>query len=153
MTDKKELEALFRKRGFKDFKWIDPKKIVISQWVRLKCMYGCGEYGRTASCPPNVPTVPECERFFSEYKTAVVFHFAKKLPEPEDRHAWTRKLNLALLKLEKEVFLSGREKAFLLFLDSCALCAECTSRREDCKEPRRRWESTFSPQSGPSVIL
>jgi predicted metal-binding protein len=136
MTLKKELEAKFRKGGFMDFKWIDPVKIVVSQWVRLKCMYGCGEYGRTASCPPNVPTVAECERFFREYKNVAVFHFAAKLKKPEARHAWTRKLNLALLKLEKEVFLSGHEKAFLLFLDSCNMCDACAAHREACKEPR-----------------
>lgn len=50
-----KLEALFQKHGYTDFKWIEPKDIVVSQWVRLKCTFGCGEYGRNAACPPNVP--------------------------------------------------------------------------------------------------
>ncbi len=136
MIDKKDLEATFRKHGFRDFKWIDPQKIVVSRWVRMKCMFGCSEYGRTASCPPNVPTVAECKEFFREYKNAVVFHFPKSVPKPEARHAWTRKLNLALLKLEREVFVAGHEKAFLLFLDSCNICSECVGQKEACKEPR-----------------
>ena len=38
-TDKREeLEALFHKRGYTNFKWIEPEKIVVSQWVRMKCM-------------------------------------------------------------------------------------------------------------------
>ena len=84
-----DLKELFQKYGYQDFKFIDPEKIVVSQWVRMKCMYGCGEYGQNASCPPNVPSVSECERFFREYSIAVVFHFGKKVDQPEDRHAWS----------------------------------------------------------------
>jgi len=133
---KKRLEEKFKKHKFKDFKWIDPKNIVVSQWVRMKCYYGCNEYGATATCPPNVPSVSECEKFFKEYKTVVVFHFEKKMPKPDDRFAWTRKVNLSLLKLEKDIFLSGYQKAFLLFLDSCNICPECTAKKEECREPK-----------------
>lgn len=136
MTAKKELESVFRTRGFADFRWVDPKKIIVAQWPRLKCLYGCGDYGRTATCPPNVPSVDECARFFREYRRAAVFHFEKRLARPADRFAWGRRVNLELLKLEREVFLAGHEKAFLLFLDSCNICAECSGRRETCKEPR-----------------
>jgi predicted metal-binding protein len=136
MTSKRELEAAFRKRGFADFRWLNPRDIMVAQWPRLKCMYGCGEYGRTASCPPNVPSVDECARFFGEYRRAVVFHFEKRVARPGDRFAWTRRINLKLLKLEREIFLAGHEKAFLLFLDSCNICAECAGRRELCKQPR-----------------
>lgn len=135
MVDRKRLEEKFRKHKFTDFKWIDPKTIVVCQWVRMKCLYGCDEYGATASCPPNVPSVSECERFFREYREAVVFHLEKKVRRPEDRFAWTRKVNLRLLKLEREIFLSGYEKAFLLFLDSCNICPECPGKREECKAP------------------
>jgi predicted metal-binding protein len=102
----------------------------------MKCLYGCGEYGRTATCPPNAPSVAECERFFREYGRAVIFHFEKRVARPADRFAWTRKINLRLLKLEREVFLSGCEKAFLLFLDSCNICAECSGTRQTCKQPK-----------------
>jgi predicted metal-binding protein len=136
MMPRKELVEIFRRHGFSDFKWLDPRRIVVAQWPRLKCMYGCGEYGRTSSCPPNVPSVAECERLFREYRRAAVFHFEKKVARPEDRFAWTRRINLKLLKLEREVFLAGCEKAFLLFLDSCNICAECTGTREACKQPR-----------------
>jgi predicted metal-binding protein len=130
------LEAIFHKHGFEDYKWINASKIVVSQWVRMKCTFGCGEYGRTASCPPSVPSVAECERFFHEYKDAVVFHFEKKVAKPEDRFNWTRKVNMKLVNLEREVLLSGYERAFLLFMDSCCICAECSGDRAACKEPR-----------------
>ncbi len=136
MIRQKQLELLFEKNGFSDYRWIAPEEIVVAQWVRMKCMFGCGEYGRTAACPPNTPSVAECRRFFRDYSKAVIFHFEKKVRKPEDRFTWTWKMNLRLLKLEKEVFLSGFERAFLIFMDSCNICAECAARREKCKEPK-----------------
>lgn len=136
MATKRQLEAVFRKRGFSDYRWLNPTKIVVAQWTRMKCMYGCWEYGKTATCPPHAPSVAECERFFREYRRAVVFHFTKKVAKPEDRFAWTRRLSLKLLELEREVFLSGHEKAFLIFMDSCSLCSDCPGARERCLKPK-----------------
>jgi len=130
------LEELFDKYGYRDFRWIDPREIVVAQWVRLKCQYGCQEYGRNASCPPNVPTVTECGRFFAEYGKAAVFHFQKTVEDPEDRHEWSRQVNRGLLGLERAVFLAGNRRAFLLFMDSCGLCKHCAGTRSECKEPR-----------------
>jgi predicted metal-binding protein len=107
---RKELEKMFKRHGYDDYKWIDPKRIVVAQWARMKCMFGCKNYGRCGTCPPNTPSVPECEAFFKGYKAGV--------------------------KLEREVFLSGFYKAFLLFMDSCHLCAECPGIRQLCKNPK-----------------
>jgi len=132
----KELERVFAARGFKDVRWIDPAEIVTAEWVRMKCRFGCREYGRNAACPPNTPPVDACTRFFREYRRAAVFHFAKKVDRPEDRHAWTRQLNLELVKLEHELFFRlGLFKVFLLFFDSCGVCLECVAERAACKEP------------------
>lgn len=131
------LETLFEKRGFRDYKWLDSKEIVVSQWVRMKCFFGCPEFGKTAACPPNVPSLSECRDFFLEYSQAVIFHFEKAVEKPEDRHAWTRKINLRLLKLEREVFLLGYQKAFLLFMDSCTLCSPCPGKRDECRYPKQ----------------
>jgi predicted metal-binding protein len=135
MSDHAGLEALFAKHGYTDFKWIEPAQIVVSQWVRMKCTFGCPDYGRNAACPPNVPSVTECRAFFNEYRTAAVFHFAKSLDKPEQRGVWSRKLNRSLLKLEREVFLSGYQKAFLLFMDCCRICTNCPGARVECKKP------------------
>jgi predicted metal-binding protein len=136
-TDKRtELEGLFKKHGYADFKWINPKEIIVSRWVRMKCTYGCANYGKNASCPPNAPSVSECRQFFDEYTTAVIFHFEKTLDKPEDRGPWSRKVNQELGKLEREVFLSGYQKTFLLFMDCCRICDECAGRREECRNPK-----------------
>jgi predicted metal-binding protein len=135
--EQKRLEELFVRRGCADYRWIAPKDIFVAQWVRMKCTFGCGEYGRNATCPPNTPGVAECRRFFDEYQTGVVFHFPKAVERPEDRHAWSRQLNQELSKLERDVFLAGYPKAFLLMMDSCGLCAECAAVRSECKNPRQ----------------
>jgi predicted metal-binding protein len=135
-TKHKRLENLFQEHGYSDFKWIDPKKIIVSQWVRMKCTFGCNEYGKSCCCPPNVPPVPDCERFFHEYNTAAIFHFVKKVEQPEDRHDWSKEVNMKLLKLERAVFLSGFERTFLLFMDSCTICRNCKEKKEECKNPR-----------------
>jgi len=137
MSDRAALEALFRRHGFEDFKWFPPKDTVVAQWVRMKCLYGCPDYGRSGACPPNTPSVEECARFFREYRRGVIFHFRKKVDRPGDRHAWTRKIGLRLAALEREVFLSGKVKAFLMPLDSCTICKECAGSRADCKNPKR----------------
>jgi predicted metal-binding protein len=130
-----KLEGIFGKYDLSEFKWIDPKKIIVSQWVRMKCMFGCREYGNNASCPPNTPAVSECERFFKEYSHAVIFHFSTKVDKPEARHKWSMGINTKLSKLEREVFISGYERAFMLFMDSCGLCSECAGNKEECKNP------------------
>lgn len=136
MQNQTEFEALFNQSGFTDYKWIDPRNIMVSEWVRMKCTFGCKSYGKNATCPPSMPPVSDCRRFFDEYQVGVIFHFEKTVEKPEDRHAWSRQTNLALLKLEKAVFLAGFQKAFLLFMDSCSLCAECAGKKEDCKNPQ-----------------
>ncbi len=141
---KKKLDGLIAKHGYRNYKWIDPKKIIVRQWVRMKCIFGCGEYGQNASCPPNVPSVSACERFFGEYSDAVIFNFESKVDNPEDRHAWSKKVNKKLSELEREIFISGYEKAFLLYMDSCCICKECSGSRENCKKPR---VSRPSPES------
>jgi len=130
------LEKIFKKHCFDDFKWLDPKKIAVSQWVRMKCLYGCPIYGSAACCPPNVPTVSECREFFREYSSAAVFHFSERMKKPEDRHVWTKKINARLLRLERDVFLAGNQRAFLLYMDTCHACAECASTRSGCNKKK-----------------
>ncbi|MBN1882962.1 MAG: DUF2284 domain-containing protein [Deltaproteobacteria bacterium] len=136
MVDKKRLNALFADHGYDDYTWIRSRDIVVSQWVRMKCMFGCGSYGSVGCCPPNTPSVDECRRFFSEYTDCVVFHFQKQIPDPKKRHEWSREVNMKLLKMERDVFISGYRKAFLLFMDECSLCAECAGTKLNCKNPR-----------------
>lgn len=130
-----ELEAIFHRHGFSDFKWTTPDDIIVSNWVRMKCKFGCPDYGRIAACPPNTLSVSECREFFSEYTDIAIFHLGKKLDSIDERHDLVRDFDNKLLELEKEVFLAGNVKTFLLFAGSCSLCKECANLREECKQP------------------
>lgn len=136
MALRAQLESQFREHGFNDFRWIDPADIVVAEWVRMKCAYGCDSYGRRASCPPNLPSVSECRQFIREYETAAVFHFAKAVEKPEDRWPWGREVGRALMRLERAVFLAGHPKAFLLLPTPCSLCDPCSALRAECKHPK-----------------
>jgi predicted metal-binding protein len=66
----------------------------------------------------------------------VIFHFHEALDRPEDRHGWTRQINQGLLVLEGDIFLTGYERTFLLFMDTCHICEDCQGAREGCKNPK-----------------
>lgn len=127
-----ELEKIFHEHGFHDFRWIKASDIVVAQWVRMKCTYGCGSYGKKGSCPPNTPSLDDCREFFSDYESAVVFHIAARLDDPEERHGFSRQINTRLLEVETEVFLKDFRKAFLLFMDECQLCSACPGTIDGC---------------------
>jgi len=136
MVDRTALESIFDKYECTNFKWIDPQEIVTAQWVRIKCTFGCGNYGKRACCPPNVPSVSECQQFLNEYTSAVIFHFPKTFDRPDDRHEWGRGVNEKLMGIEREAFLLGHQKTFLLLMSTCSVCEECTGIREDCRYPK-----------------
>ena len=136
MGEKSMLEKLFKDRGFPDFKWMDAKDIIVAQWVRFRCMFGCPIYGKRGTCPPNVPSIEECRQMISEYHQAAVFHFEKKLVTSEERKGWGQEVIMKLVALEREVFLSGYYKTFMIPFASCGFCEDCVADRLKCKNPR-----------------
>jgi len=136
MADRKKLESIFRNHGCSDLKWMDPHDTVVSPWVRFKCMFGCGDYGMAAACPPNLPGLDECRALFDAYTEAALFHFAGSVEDPEDRHEWTKKINESLLAVEREVFIEGHYKAFVIYIDPCNICADCVPEKEGCRNPK-----------------
>ena len=137
------IESILTKQGFSDFKWINPKEIVVAQWVRVKCTFGCGDYGLGA-CPPNTPSVSDCDSFFKEYESGLIIRlnkFADKNSYPSD---WSREMTNKLLEIEREIFLTGFQKVFLLNQTCCTLCKDCSGNRLDCKD---KMKSRPSPES------
>jgi predicted metal-binding protein len=133
--DRQQVDQLIAGYEPDEYKWLAGSGIKVAQWVRMKCMFGCSGFGRMACCPPNTPSIEDCERFFREYSEAVIMRFAVKLDDPNKRGAFAGKLNRRLAELEREVFLAGYQKAFMLFMAPCSQCKECASSREDCKNP------------------
>ena len=133
MADRSQLERIFLEHRLIDFRWIDASNIVVAEWVRFKCTWGCKSFGARANCPPNAPSVDESRRLFEGYNLAAVFHFTKRVSGPEEMSEWTKGVNTMLLSAERSVFLAGYNKAFALYMGNCRLCSECTVVRTDCR--------------------
>ena len=105
-------------------KEISPDQIVVAQWVRFKCRYGCKGYGKHFGCPPYVPSPDETRRMVKEYKIGLLLRFdgvpghGDFEPDdiPDDFHDWFRDLilwvNGTVHSLEKRAFYDGFYKAF-----------------------------------------
>jgi predicted metal-binding protein len=135
MSTKKEIEDILHTNGFSDYKWINPKEIIVSQWVRVKCQFGCGDYGLGA-CPPNTPSVQECRDFFNEYDNGIIFRFTQMADKEKYPSDWSKGLTNKLLEIEREIFLSGYQKAFLLNQTCCDVCKDCSGNRVNCRDKK-----------------
>jgi len=139
---KDKIESALIGHGFTDYKWINPKEIVVAQWVRVKCTFGCSDYGLGA-CPPNTPSVNDCDRFFKEYETGLIIRLTKYADKNAYPSEWSREMTNQLLDIEREVFLSGYQKTFLLNQTCCTLCKDCSGNRINCKD---KMKSRPSPE-------
>jgi predicted metal-binding protein len=125
------VDDILRSRGFDDYKWLNPREdIAVAMWVRFKCMYGCGSYGKCACCPPAVPPVSECREMLFEYRRAVILRFTYQSMTKEEKTEQAKRL----LELEREIFLAGFRKAFLLSSQrACAFAQSCSAGGERLK--------------------
>lgn len=104
-------------------KVINASDVVVRDWVRLKCQYGCDGYGKCLTCPPYSPNPEQMRRILSWYSSAMLLRFE---PEWENVHK-------VVARLEREAFLSGYYSAFGLASGSCPLCKECNLK--NCVHP------------------
>jgi len=143
MKSKAVIESILMKQGLTDYKWIDPKEIIVAHWVRVKCTFGCNDYG-LGTCPPNTPSVDDCNSFFKEYESGLIIRFSKCADKNAYPSDWSGEMTNKLLDIEREIFLSGYQKAFLLNQTCCSLCKDCSASRIKCKDKMR---SRPSPES------
>ncbi|MBN2111924.1 DUF2284 domain-containing protein [Candidatus Woesearchaeota archaeon] len=94
-------------------------KIDVKDWVLLKCKYGCGNYGKSYSCPPNSIPTEEMRKIMREYKRAIFV--VSKTKSPEDQ----KKFKKILLDMEKELIKNEFYKAFALVPCACDRCEIC----------------------------
>ena len=73
---RKEIDDLTKDYGNFEFKYIDTSTIVIEPWTRLKCQFGCPNYGKTLVCPPYTPKAEEFIGMVNSYKTAILFEIS-----------------------------------------------------------------------------
>ncbi|OUJ18434.1 putative metal-binding protein [Methanonatronarchaeum thermophilum] len=154
------LEDIF-KEIHSDFKPIDPSKVVVANWVRWKCKYGCKAYGKHYSCPPHTPTPEKTKSVLEEYTTAYLFRFqdieidpeylqegqptcysevmGEGKPNPKHLHHYfypgVKNVYETMPKLEREAFIHGFYKAFSFVGLPCSLCNECIIEEKQLEEP------------------
>jgi len=109
--------------GAKSGKIIPASCVRTAEWVRLKCMFGCGGYGQALTCPPRSPTSEQTRKMLGEYSRALLVQ--------GDEHTDIQKV---MATLEREVFLDGYRKAFALGSGPCELCRVCG---ESCRYPHK----------------
>ena len=93
----------------------------------LKCMFGCGDWGKGHTCPsrPGSPGMFEYEQILRRYQWGVLIHSHDKRLNQEISFA-----------IERQAFLDGFHFAFSM--SDCGLCRECSGFREEpCVNPKK----------------
>jgi len=109
--------------GASDAKAIRSEDIVVRDWVRLKCMFGCDGYGKRLTCPPYSPSPDELRKILKEYRWAILFKFEKDIVKEHcDLIKHQRDLHTFVVRMEKEAFLRGFYSAFGFGAGACPNC-------------------------------
>ena len=101
--------------------------IVFDPRVALKCIFGCGDYGRYHTCPNQKSplTMKEYEEIFRRYKHGIIIGC--------DNKPLSQKISF---EIERACFLDGYYFAFSL--SDCGLCKTCSKvTGEECRVPSK----------------
>lgn len=118
--------------GVTKAKIISAGKIEVANWVRIKCQYGCGGYGKRLTCPPYSPKPEYTRQMISEYSVALLMQIEGIPPDREAK--MSRRLKSIVADLEREIFLDGYYKAFGMASGPCRICRTCDTDKP-CKYP------------------
>ncbi|MCX6655541.1 MAG: DUF2284 domain-containing protein, partial [Candidatus Bathyarchaeota archaeon] len=59
-------------KGALEAKIIPASSIKTAAWTRLRCQYGCSNYGTNLCCPPFSPTAEETQKVIDDYSYALL---------------------------------------------------------------------------------
>jgi predicted metal-binding protein len=125
-----------------DISPISADKIVVANWVRLKCRFGCHGYGRHLGCPPYTPTPDETKKILEEYELAVIARFdvvpnSEVSPKHLHHHLWSSigRVHETIFQLERRAFLYGCYKAFGMNALPCTYCETCIPEEKEVINP------------------
>jgi predicted metal-binding protein len=104
-------------------KAVHPRNVVVAEWVRLKCQYGCGAYGTCLTCPPYSPAPEYTRKMLGHYSKAIILLYEVS-PQARER-SLRRKMRRQIAALEREMFLDGFYKALAMACGPCNLCKTC----------------------------
>ncbi|HID92777.1 MAG TPA: DUF2284 domain-containing protein [bacterium (Candidatus Stahlbacteria)] len=125
---------LAKKWGATNAKIIKPENVIVAEWVRLKCQYGCGGYGECLTCPPHSPTPDFTRKMLKYYSRALLITYEKVKYDNEIELRTDIRENVA--ELERRLFLDGYYKAFGMAAGPCSICDFCDVNKS-CKFPRK----------------
>jgi len=106
-----------RRLGAVDALVISPSRVFTAAWVRLRCQFGCSEYGQCLTCPPYSPTPDVTRKVLDEYRSAILLHGNEA----------SESLRKVACALELRIFLDGYYKAFAFPCGPCWTCKECVA--------------------------
>jgi len=102
-----------------------PDDLVFDPRTLIKCMYGCGDWGKGHTCPSRAGNLPlsQWRQTLRRYRWGLIIH------------GHEARLNQAIAyELERQAFFAGYYFAFSM--SDCKLCAECAGRiEEQCRFP------------------
>jgi hypothetical protein len=89
--------------GCEKAKVIDTSTIIVEEWVRWKCLYGCPFFNKDAYHPPFAPGVDETRKVLGQYTKAILLNGPKG-----------KAVTDISVRLEGEAYQMGFYKAFAL---------------------------------------
>jgi len=119
--------ALAKEMGAANAVRFDIGDIVFDPRVALKCIFGCGDYGRNHTCPyqKSPLNMKEYEEIFGRYAWGLIIGC-------KDKHV-SQKISF---EIERACFMDGHYFAFSL--SDCGLCKECSKiKDEPCRIPQK----------------
>lgn len=136
-----------KKYGLTDIIPLPTDKIVVAEWVRLKCSYGCSNYNTSWCCPPVTPSYEDTRNLIKEYSLALLlvgrtsrvnFYRDNQSKRAQQLRGWK-----GTVSIERLLFMEGFYKAFSLVGEGCALCKTCAY-PENCRFPKEKRPSLES---------
>lgn len=103
---KGEMEYLLKRAlelGAEKAKLIDTETVIVAEWVRWKCHYGCPLFEKDPFHPPLAPDAESTKKVLKEYTKAILLNGSDG-----------QTLTEAAVKLEGEAYHWGYYKAFAL---------------------------------------
>jgi hypothetical protein len=89
--------------GCEKAKVIDTSTIIVEEWVRWKCLYGCPFFNKDAYHPPFAPGVDETRKVLGQYTKAILLNGPRG-----------KAVTDIAVRLEGEAYQMGFYKAFAL---------------------------------------
>jgi predicted metal-binding protein len=89
--------------GAENAKIISTDTVVVEEWVRWKCLYGCPFYEKEGCHPPVAPDAESTRKVMKEYSKALLLKGSKG-----------KMLTEVAVRLEGEAYHRGYYKAFAL---------------------------------------